>query len=185
MKALVFDTETTGLISSRMVQPEQLPEVIEFYGAMVDFAKTGKYQLLSELNLLIKPARMIQEHKVGKQNITKITGITNAMLAEAPTFSKVAARIFLAIEKAPLVIAHNAHYDVEVLDIEAERLNYKIAWPAVLCTVEATAYMRGDRLKLVELHEMLFKQKFTAHRAKEDTTALIRCCATLHKQGVI
>jgi len=186
MKAVVFDCETTSLISSRMVQIDQLPEVIEFYGAMVSFRKTGKWQIDDELELLVKPAKMINEFKTGKNNITKITGITNEMLADSPSFAKVANKIFNMIEQAQLVIAHNLTYDREVLDIEAQRLGYQIQWPAALCTVEATAYLRGDRFKLSELHEHLFGEKFAgAHRAKQDVHALIRCCGALYKQGVI
>ena len=186
MKALVFDTEATGLISSRLLKHEQLPEVIEFYGAVCNFTKAGKFKIEQELELLIKPANMIQEYKTGKHNIAKITGITNAMLVAAPTFKDVANQIFSMLEAAPLAIAHNISYDTEVLTIEAERLGYQIKWPQRLCTVEATTYLRGDRLKLSELHELLFKEKFAgAHRAKVDVQALIRCCAELHKQGVI
>jgi DNA polymerase III epsilon subunit-like protein len=186
MKALVFDTEATGLISSRLLKHEQLPEVIEFYGAVVAFNKNGKHKIEHELELLIKPANMIQEYKQGKHNIAKITGITNAMLVGAPPFKDVASQIFGMLEEAPLAIAHNVSYDTEVLNIEAERMGYAIKWPKRLCTVEATAYMRGDRLKLSELHELLFKEKFAgAHRAKVDVQALIRCCAELHKQGII
>jgi DNA polymerase III epsilon subunit-like protein len=185
LKALVLDTETTGLISSGMVKAEQLPEIIEFYAAMIDFKKTGKYKLLEELELLIKPDRMIQEHKTGRHNITKITGITNAMVQDAPAFSTVANKVFPLIERAPVIISHNIAYDMEVLDIEAKRLGYQIKWPQTICTVEATAYLKGDRLKLVELHELLLKEKFVAHRARQDVEALIRCCAVLYKQGII
>ena len=186
MKALVFDTETSGLISSRLAKAEQLPEVIEFYGAMVDFTKAGKYKVTQELGLLIKPDRMINELKTGKQNITRITGITNAMVKDAPAFKAVAARIISFVEQAPLAIAHNVTFDKEMLDIEAWRLNHAIHWPPVLCTVEATGYLRGDPLTLSELHAYLFGQKHAdAHRAKADTHALIRCCAELYKRGVI
>jgi DNA polymerase III epsilon subunit-like protein len=186
MDALVLDTEATGLVSSRLLKQEQLPEVIEFYGAYVTFKKSGKYQIEKELELLIKPTRMIQEHKQGRQNIAKITGINNAMLKDAPAFKDVATTIFKFIEAAPLVIGHNISYDEEVLNIEAERLQRTIQWPRKLCTVESTIYIRSDRLKLVDLYAMLFpEEKYTPHRAKPDTHALIKCCAMLHKQGVI
>jgi DNA polymerase III alpha subunit (gram-positive type) len=186
MKACVFDTETTGLISSRRLRDDQLPQVIEFYGAMVEFNKSGKHKLLHDLELLIKPSTQINEQKTGKHNITKITGLTNIMLADAPAFKEVATKIFGMLEAAPLVIAHNCAYDSEMLNIEADRLSYKIKWPRTLCTVEATAYLKGDRLTLAELHEHLFNTKPPAkHRAKVDVETLIRCCGELHRKGVI
>lgn len=186
MEALVFDTETTGLVSSRLVKKTSLPEIIEFYGARCTFNKqTGDFKIIEELELLIKPDRMINEYKEGKQNIAKITGITNAMLADAPPLQQVANQMFELIERAPLVIAHNLHYDEEVMDIAATRQNYQIKWPPGICTVEATAYLRSERLTLTNLYAMLFNEKFTPHRAKADTTALIRCCAKLYQQGVI
>src|SRR5262245_55281841 len=119
MEAVVFDTETTGLVSSRLVKRTSLPEIIEFYAARCTFNKNGSFNIIDELELLIKPDRMINEYKQGRQNITKITGITNAMLQNSPPLAQVANKMFVFLEMAPLVIAHNLHYDEEVMDIAA------------------------------------------------------------------
>ena len=153
------------------------PHVIEFYGCLADL-KTGKIK--QEVNLLIKPPVKIEIE------ITNITSITNDMLQDAPSFDKVAIDIFKFLEGAPILIAHNASYDREIMDIEAERLMKTIKWPRTLCTVEQTVSLRGSRLSLGDLHIYLFGEAFTgAHRAKVDVMALLRCCVELYKRDIL
>lgn len=181
--ALVLDTETTGLIDNRSVGLNRLPEVIEFYGALADLASG---EVLSELHHLIKPSRPLSDvpEGKGKKTITQITGISNDMLKDAKPFEAVAGLIFDYVERAPLVIAQNASFDKEMLDIEAERIGRTIKWPPVLCLIEQTIHLKGFRLKLSDLHQLLVGEPFTgAHRAKADTMALLRCCVVLHKRG--
>src|SRR5262245_4914657 len=185
LKAMVFDTETTGLMSTALLQTDRQPSVIEFYGALCTF-NGGRYKVLRVLEALIKPPAPFKEEGTRRKNITAITGLTNAMLTGQPVFAEVARQIFEFIEAAPLVIAHNLAFDKEVLDLEAKRLQRVINWPPGLCTVEQTAHLKGDRLKLEEVYVHLFKEKFTtAHRAKADTLALARCCGELHRQRII
>lgn len=179
MKAIIFDTETTGLIDNGTAKLEKQPEVIEFYACVADL-KTGK--IAQELDLLIKPQREISAE------ITKITGITPAMVEGAPAFGAVSDRVkaILNVATAPLAIAHNASFDKEMLDIEFKRLGGWIAWPRLICTVEQTVHLKGFRLSLSNLHELLFNEPFTgAHRAKVDVAALTRCCVELFKRGML
>lgn len=177
-RALILDTETTDLIYNRSVKMNKLPYVIEYYGAVINLANG---EILSEIDTLVKPPISIPD--VSKD----ITGITDEMVASAKPFGEIATMIRDQIEACPLVIAHNASFDQEMIDIEFERLGQtKIAWPQLICTVEATAYMKGFRLSLSALHEHLFGSKFSdAHRAKPDTQALIRCVVELNKRGVL
>jgi DNA polymerase-3 subunit epsilon len=152
-----------------------LPEIIEIYAEMVDLANETSFTYLHHF---IKPARPISEE------ITKITGIDNAMVANQPTFGVIAPIIIELIEKAPAVIAHNAHFDRECLDIEMQRVGLEIKWPRTICTVEQTVHLTGRRLTLSALHEHLFGERFAdAHRASTDCKALIRCCRELFKRG--
>lgn len=181
MKAFLFDTETTGLISNRKLKLKQQPHVIEFYGCFADLKK-GK--VISEYNTFIKPP----DPSLVTPEITRITGITyDEHLKDAPAFSEVVGDIFGRVQKAPILIAHNLSFDKEMLDIEAERLEKKIKWPKkLLCTVEQTINIKGFRLNLSGLHEHLFGEPFAgAHRAKIDTAALMRCCVKLVKMGVL
>lgn len=182
--AFVYDTETTGLIENRSMPLDRLPEVIEFYGETIDLNSGRK---LDEYHTLIKPAKPLSPMPVdfkSKKTITDITGITNEMLKNAPLFKGVSEKIFSLIESAPLVIAQNASFDRDMLDIEAERLSLRIEWPPVICSIEQTVHLKGYRLGLGALHELLFGKTFSgAHRAKADVEALSRCCVELAKRG--
>lgn len=182
MLALCFDTETSGLVENRTIKDDKLPELIEFYGCIVDLAAGT---IIDELERLIRPTRPLSDVPAfgEKKTITQITGITNEMLLPCMPFSMVGKVIIEFIESAPLVIAHNASFDKEILDIEAERLHVKINWPRVLCSVEQTIHLKGKRLSLGQLHELLFDEKFNdAHRAKNDVQALVRCCVELYRR---
>jgi DNA polymerase III alpha subunit (gram-positive type) len=175
MLALVFDTETTGLLNNRTLPLDKQPEIIEFNSVLVDL-KTG--DRLSEIDELIKPIRAIPE------DITKKNNITNDMVAERPPFPHFADLIQRTLETAPLVISHNVSFDTEMVEVEYQRLQRAIRWPRVLCTVEQTVWMTGYRLSLQDLHKQLFAEGFTgAHRAKADVDALVKCCIELFCRG--
>lgn len=179
MKAFVFDTETSGLVSSHLIPLDKQPSIIEFYGATVNLTSG---QVDGAINYLIKPPKPVSDE------ITKITGITNQDLQSGVNFASVADQIRQAIEMSKVVIAHNLSFDKEMIDLEFERLGqHKITWPRrLICTVEATIHLLGFRMSLSDLHAHLFGQPFKgAHRAKHDVAALIRCCVELHKRGLI
>lgn len=175
MKAFIFDTETTDLINSGLLKIEQKPSIIEFYGERVDLSD-GSVELTIER--LFKPPRPITPE------ITKITNITNEMVENAPIFELHAEEIKKAIEESEVVIAHNASFDKEMVEIEFDRINKKIKWPRVVCTVEATICIKGFRLNLNALHQELFGEPFSgAHRARQDVQALKRCVIELFWKG--
>jgi DNA polymerase III epsilon subunit-like protein len=177
MLALIMDTETSSLVDSGLIPLDRQPEVIEFCGFRVDL-DTGEHS--TTLDTLIRPQRPISDE------ITKITGITNDLLATAESWSEEAANDIIAYleDSAPVVIAHNASFDVEVLNFMAARVGRAIRWPRVICTVEQTCFYAGYRLSLQALHENLFGVPFKeAHRARTDVAALTACCIELRKRG--
>lgn len=180
MKAILFDTETTGLIKNRKLPLDEQPEIIEFYGCLANL-KTGK--VLDELEILIKPKRSISE------KITKITGINNEAVMECSYFKNHYDRIlnFLFRKDSKATIAHNFSYDKDMIEIEFERIGgVKHDWINPICTIEQTMHLQGYRLNLSNLHNELFNEAFKgAHRAKEDVMALLRCCVELHKRKMI
>lgn len=180
MKALILDTETTGLINNHSIALDRQPEVIEFYACIADL-KTGKVG--KKLHTLIKPSKYPMSPKVIEETKTKIT---NDMLRSAPPFAKVAGEIKKMVEAAPVVIAHNVSFDREMLDIEYERLDQTLQWPRCICTVEQTIHIKGYRLSLTNLHIQLFDRAFKeAHRAEADVGALRKCCVELFKRGML
>jgi DNA polymerase III epsilon subunit family exonuclease len=160
---MIFDTETTGLIDNSVTQIDLLPEIIEFYGCR------GRAD--AELDLLIKPAKRLP------QIITKITGLEDEDLVDKPCFAEVADEIRAFIEGSDEIVAHNASFDMEIVDIEFRRLGQTITWPKkIVCTVEQTVHLKGRRMSLTNLYEYLFGEAFPdAHRARHDVAALTRC----------
>ena len=170
---MIFDTETTGLISNHLIPLKRQPELIEFYGALVNL-ESG--DVLKELHAFVKPAERIPDE------VIKITHITNEMVADKPPFKDYADSIKSFIEESPQIIAHNASYDKEIMDFEFERMSQKLKWPRLICSVEQTIFMKGYRLNLQSLHMLLFKENFVeAHRAINDAKALIKCCVELYR----
>lgn len=179
MIVTVFDTETTGLINSGLLDLDKQPEVIEF--AAIKFNLDSDEQI-AEYECLIKPKRNITAE------ITNITGISNAMVEDRPTFQAQLYYIKEALEQADAVVAHNLSFDMEIINIEMKRLGTELKWPdRRICTVEQTMPYKGYRVSLSDLHESLFNgEKFDgAHRAINDVKALVRCVKTLYKMEYI
>ncbi len=184
LTAVIFDSETTGLLNSRLIPLKRQPFCTELFLACVDLdavipPDVEDISVLWEIDTLINPGIPIS------QEITKITGIDDAMVKDAPTFTTFAPLLRVAIENADRVIAHNASFDVEMLDVEfAREGDTPLRWPPIICTIEQTIHLLGHRMTLQGLHEHLFGERFKeAHRARNDTRALIRCCVELRKRG--
>ncbi|PQM44042.1 DNA polymerase III PolC-type [Mycobacterium talmoniae] len=84
--------------------------------------------VLGEFATLIDPQRSIPPQ------ITRLTGITTAMVCDAPTIAAVLPT-FLEFARDSVLVAHNAGFDVGFLRAATERCG--LAWPKppVLCTV--------------------------------------------------
>jgi DNA polymerase III epsilon subunit-like protein len=176
MKWLIFDTETTDLITNSVIRDDYQPLIIEFYGALVN-PDTGEIQ--AEYETLINPGFTITEE------IQRITGIKPEDLVNQPKFSHVASDIKALIESADGVVAHNLSYDYAVVEGEMKRCAMQVEWPLRrICTVEETEWFKGFRLSLTALHEELFSEPFSgAHRARNDVAALVKCVVELRKRG--
>jgi DNA polymerase III alpha subunit (gram-positive type) len=178
MKTLIFDTETTALTSNRLLRLEDQPRVIEFYGVLIDL-DTG--QRFDEYHSLINPEIMITKE------ITKITNITNEMLKGQPTFFFIPEFITPLIVQSDQLLAHKLSFDMEIIEMEYDRLGSFPSWPNRLCcTVEQTVNLKGYRLNLASLYEYLFnKTPLEAHRAKDDVNTLVQCALELRRRDII
>jgi DNA polymerase III epsilon subunit family exonuclease len=176
MRTLVFDTETTGLIKNMLPPLDRQPHIIEFFALSLDSAGNE----LEKFHYLFNPGVKFEE------KITQITGITPDMLKNEKSFSVIAQHILELIEVHDEVVAHNLSFDKAMIDVEMKRCGKKVKWPSLICTIEATEYIKGYRLNLNALHEMLFDVEFKdAHRAENDVRALARCFNELRKMGVV
>lgn len=172
----IFDTETTGLIKNSRLSLDKQPRVIEFYGELVN-DETG--EVLEELEFLANPGFPIEAI------ITQITGLTDKDLAPHPDFRKNVPRVVEFFGKAEEAVAHNLQYDKGMIGFEMARAEVDFKWPArMTCTVQRTEHLKGHRLNLSRLHELLFQKPFDgAHRAREDVKALTRCFLELRRKG--
>jgi len=173
-----LDTETTSLIDNSLKPLEKQPQIIEFYS--LSFERTGdEMEEISSHHFLAHPGKRLSEET------TRITNITDAMLEGAERFAAHAAGLVEVIEASDEVVAHNLAYDKAVIDFELQRIGMTVKWPKrLICTVEATEFMKGFRLSLSALHEELFGEKFEgAHRAEVDVRAMMRCYAELARRG--
>jgi DNA polymerase III alpha subunit (gram-positive type) len=185
MRAVIFDTETTGLIDNRLIPLDKQPEVIEFFALLVDLAAQKE---INHLGNYIKPREAIDERlRIGaKRTAFSAHKIKNAMVSAAPAWVTVADKIKAFLEDADVVIAHNLSFDMEIVDIEMERCGLKVTWPLPYCTVEQTMHLKGCRLSLSALHTHLFGEGFkNAHKAEYDVRALARCVFELNKKGML
>jgi DNA polymerase III epsilon subunit-like protein len=197
-RAIVFDTETTGLIDNSAIPLKQQPHIIELTAIKIDLdhcvqwaaAKEDKWpegrdRLLAEAPVFTSLFR----HPKLPEDTLKITGITQEMVNLAPQFaSKVRdlQRFFLG---ATHLVGHNLSFDREMLANELRRLDMltQFPWPPKhICTVEATETLDGFRLGLNDLHEKLTGARFSEHhRSEPDTRATARVFMELVRSGVI
>ena len=164
---IIFDTETTGLTMHPSAELSKQPSCIEF-GAVLLSAATG--EVLDRLSLLINPGMQIEPI------ITKITGITNDQLVDAPKFAEVWPQIRAMFGRAKCMMAHNLPFDKSIVGYELKRLAIDdFVWPKNgICTVGLYKDTWGRNPKLLELYEHLMdKPLHQTHRALEDVEAMV------------
>ena len=164
MRAIIFDTETTGLLKPKRVPLERQPKIIEVGVLLVD----GE-EVLDEFSQLINPGETLPKI------ITKITGITDDDLFDEPPFDDVVTAIESMFEEAEALICHNANFDKGMLKNELKRIEANdFPWPEkTICTVQEFMHVKGRRLKLTELYEHFTgKPLAQTHRALDDCKAV-------------
>ncbi len=105
-------------------------------------------------------------------SIESFTGITNEMVADAPTFDELRAEVRSRLE-GRLFVAHNARFDYGFVRSEFRRVGEKFAAP-VLCTVRLSRSLFPDhgRHNLDTLIERWGLQCGQRHRALGDAAVL-------------
>lgn len=164
MRAVVFDTETTGLLLPARAPLEKQPRVIELGAAIVEDGK-----IVDTVSELISPGFQITDE------ITRITGITNEDLIGRPRFEAVLERLREIMRGADVGYAHNAPFDTGVIGYELQRLGCDdFQWPErVVCTVQEYVPVFGRRPRMTELYERVVgKPLEQTHRALDDAMAL-------------
>lgn len=171
MRILIFDTETSGF-------PEKGGKLIQFAAHIVDmnFAPPLTVQ---EFSTLVKCPDEIDPGAFA------IHGISQEMTQTGMDALAVCRWLWGASQKADLIVAHNAAFDVKVMDFEMRRAEMGGFAPAnVFCTMKASTeicqiagnYGKYKWPKLAEALDLLCSVKLeNAHDALADT----RGCKTL------
>jgi DNA polymerase III epsilon subunit-like protein len=177
---IVFDTETTGLIQHSSAPLDTQPEIIEFAAIKLD----PFLDEVDRLTFLCKPARLPLPAK-----ITEITGLKDADLIGQPSFARQLPLVENFFRGEECAVAHNCAYDIGMTELELRRLGRvtRFPWPTQqLCTVELTKHLKGHRLKLGELYQLLTgKEMRDAHRAMNDVEQLCEAIRAMRTEGMI
>jgi len=154
---VVLDLETTGLDPSG----DRITEV----GAV----RVRGGEVLGELRTFVHPARPIPAA------VTAVTGITDAMVADAPAESTVIGHV-LAFLHGAVLVAHNAPFDVSFLCNAAARTGHPMPEPVVLDTARLSRRLLRDEVRdhrLATLARHLRARTTPEHRALADARATV------------
>jgi DNA polymerase-3 subunit epsilon len=165
----IIDVETTG----GSFTSERLTEIAVY---LHDGNK-----IVDEFSTLINPEQPIP------YMITRITGISNEMVADAPRFCEIARRIVEMTEGA-VFVAHNASFDYNFVRHEFKRLGYTYKRPT-LCTVKLSRKLLPghNSYSLGKLCHSLGIQIENRHRAAGDalaTTKLFEMLINIDRYGI-
>jgi DNA polymerase III epsilon subunit-like protein len=169
---LVFDTETTGLTLHPDAPLNKQPKIIELGAALVD--RSGN--VVETLSQLVHPGEAVTDE------ITKITGITNADLVGAPTFQQCLPQLRHIFGQAFAVFAHNLPFDRAMIRNDLARVDcFDFPWPEQeYCTVGLHKDQWGRNPKLIELYAATMgKPLAQTHRALDDVAALVEIIVAL------
>ena len=154
---IIFDIETTGL----NVSNERITEIGAF--------RVLNGEIKDKFSTFVNPEKHINE------KITELTGITDEMVADAPSEAE-ALKMFLDYcgENA-VVVAHNAGFDTSFIKVAAER--NKI--PYTLTHIDTLIISRGifpqlNKHKLDNISKYLKLGDFNHHRACDDAYMLAK-----------
>lgn len=146
----IIDVETTG-------RGNKITEISIF--------KYDGEKVVDEFTSLVNPEALIPDY------ITALTGINNAMVANAPTFEEISHDI-LAITKDSIFVAHNVNFDYNVIRNEFKSIDIDFRRKK-LCTVRLsrTLFPGFRSYSLGKLCNSMHIDLVDRHRARGDAEA--------------
>ncbi|MFZ2509556.1 MAG: DEDD exonuclease domain-containing protein, partial [Gordonia sp. (in: high G+C Gram-positive bacteria)] len=170
---VIVDLETTG----GSAESDAITEI----GAV----KIRGGQVLGEFATLVDPGRAIPPQ------IVSLTGITTAMVHDAPRITEVLPAFF-EFARGAILVAHNARFDVGFLKRAAARQQLRWPFPAQLCTVvlarRVLSREEAPTVKLSALAELFDVSVRPTHCALDDARATVdvlhRLLERVGNQGV-
>ena len=165
---VVVDLETTG--PRAKPGPDGRCDAITEIGAV----KVRAGEVIGEFATLVDPQRDIPP------KIVELTGITTAMIRDAPTIGAVLP-MFWEFARGAVLVAHNAGFDIGFLRAAAAQCG--IDWPSgpgapqVLCTVRLARRVlcreEAPSVRLSALARLLGSATEPTHRALDDARATV------------
>lgn len=204
MRVLVFDTETTGLPKTKIINPDALhlwPHIVQFSYLIYD----------TELNDVVVVRDNIVKVGAGiniPEESTAIHGITNQMSqTDGISLSKIFRSFFRDLKTADRLVGHNISFDVNLVIVELLRMiydappnseagvstnkknlhqiaNFKNIYCTLqesidLCAIKAVTKLGKEYNKfpkLIELHQKLFQtMPNNLHNSLIDILVTLRC----------
>ncbi len=152
---VVFDIETTGLSNAT----ERITEI----GAV----RMRGGEVLDSFDIFVNPEKPIPP------KITELTGITDAMVADAPKEAEALRQFYDFCGNCRLLVAHNAPFDTGFIRVAARRCGMPYEFTAVDTVPLCRALYPGQKnYKLDTVAEFLKLPPFNHHRACDDAKVL-------------
>jgi DNA polymerase III epsilon subunit-like protein len=184
MKVLIFDTETTGLPKSKIINQDSLdkwPHIVQFSFIIFD---TNKNSILVTKDFVIKMDidTIISDDSIG------LHGITNEISREKGINIQEALHVFFYyLRNVDMLVGHNVSFDINMIFVELLRiiylkqyaedhisayksdLHFLTNFENIYCTMQETIDLCAIKVKdkygreynkypkLVELHQQLFQ----------------------------
>lgn len=203
MRVLVFDTETTGLPKTKIINPDTLhlwPHIVQFSYIIYD---TIENEIIETNDNIIK----LPENTTIPEEAIKIHGITNEMSCKSKnSIDDILIKFFKDLKNSDKIIGHNIYFDINMIKIELLRIIYRNTfihksvkiykdnlfyitnYKNICCTlkdsIELCNIETRDRFgksylkypKLVELHQKLFNSvPNNLHNSLNDILVTLRC----------
>ena len=163
-ECIVFDIETTGLSS----KTERITEI----GAV----RMVGGEVKDSFNTFVNPGMPIPA------KITELTGITDAMVADAPSEAEGLQKFYDFCGDCRVLVAHNAGFDTGFIRAAARRCNMPYEFTAVDTVPLARALYKGlKNYKLDTVANHLKLPPFNHHRACDDAAVLAGIYACMLK----
>jgi DNA polymerase III epsilon subunit-like protein len=205
MRVLVFDTETTGLPKSKIMNPDTLnlwPHIVQFSYVIYD---TILNDIVETCDSIVK----LEDGITIPEDSTKIHGITNEISNKnGVEIDLILEDFFYHLRNVDLLVGHNVSFDVNMIKVELLRIIYGIQlnisedeikavkynlhfltnYKNIACTMQSSIDLCNIKSlnkfgkeyikfpKLLELHQKLFESTpNNLHNSFNDILVTLRC----------
>jgi DNA polymerase III epsilon subunit-like protein len=205
MRVLVFDTETTGLPKSKIINPDTLnlwPYIVQFSYVIYD---TVLNDIVETCDSLVK----LEDGITIPEDSTKIHGITDEISKKnGIDIDLILDDFFYHLRNVDLLVGHNVSFDINMIKVELLRIiyenhlnisdeeiktikynlhfltNYKNIFCTLQCSIELCNIKAINKFgkeyikfpKLLELHQKLFESTpNNLHNSFNDILVTLRC----------